>query len=159
GIAQHHGNLELPEPVAARRRQFESPSGSIDVVRTGHDREAKLQIIGTPGHRPDYRDVRGSHDAWQGLAAWWADAPRRLVAENTAIMRGIADGGTNIAAGFERGEPRGQRRCRAAGGATRRARKIPGIIGGAVDGVESLPIRKIERHVRFAEKDRASGQE
>src|SRR5262249_31710546 len=45
--------------------------------------------------------------------------------------------------------------ARSAGRAAGRAREVVGVVGGAVDLVEALPIAKCERHVGLAENDTA----
>ena len=56
-------------------------------------------------------------------------------------------------------KPGRQRRGRAARRAARRARQVPGVVGGAVDGVEALPVGQRHRHVGLAEDHRAGVQQ
>src|SRR5439155_603071 len=95
--------------------------------------EADLEVLGAPAERPDHGDVRLGHTPRQRLAAWRHDAPGRLVTEDAAVVRGVADGGADIAARLEAGEACGQGGRGAAGGATRRAGPLE---IGRDDGVE-----------------------
>ncbi len=89
------------------------------------------------------------------MAARRADAPGRLVPVDAAVVRGIADRGADVAAELEAREPRRERRRRAAGGPAGRAQQVPGIVGGAVDRVEALPVGEQHRDIGLAEDDGA----
>ena len=75
------------------------------------------------------------------------------MAKDAAIVRRVADRGTDVAAGLDPGQACGQRRRRAAGRAAWCARKVPGVVGGAVDLVVALPVGEHERHVGLAKQD------
>src|SRR5690606_28721750 len=91
----------------------------------------------------------------QRVAVAWHDAMAGLVAEDTAVMGGIANRRADVAAELERREARRQRRRAATRGAAGHAARVPGVAGGAVDRIEGLPVGERDRHVGLAEHDRA----
>ena len=102
---------------------------------------------------PGDRDVARLNHAGQQMAAIGHHAIGGLMAVDTAVMRRIADRGTDVGADFERRHAGGERH----GGAARRssgsARHVPGIVGGAVDGIEALPVGQHQRHIGLAIHD------
>ena len=89
--------------------------------------------------------------ARQHLTAARDDLPGRLVAEDPAVVRRVADGGADVGAGVQPRQPHRERRRRPAGGAAGRSGQVPRIGAGAVERVEALPVREHERDVRLAE--------
>ena len=79
--------------------------------------------------------------------------------EDPAVVGRVADRGADVAAGLQRRQPGGQRRGRPARRAAGRARQVPGVVGGAVDGVEALPVGQQEGHVGLAVDDGARAQQ
>src|SRR3954453_15170900 len=74
---------------------------------------------------------------------------------HTAVMRGIADRSTDVAAGFQPGQSCCECGRRAARRTARYPCDIPRVVGGAVDVVERPPVGKHGRHIGLAEDDRA----
>ena len=158
-IGEHDGDLEIAQALLARLGQRELVPRGVDLVGPGHDAEADLEVLGAPAERPDHGDVRLGHTPRQRLAAWRHDAPGRLVTEDAAVVRGVADGGADIAARLEAGEACGQGGRGAAGGATRRAAQVPGIVRRAVDGVVALIVGEVDGDIGLAEEDHARAEE
>src|SRR5689334_11615041 len=82
----------------------------------------------------------------------------RLVAVDAAKVRGRANGSANVAAEREVSESGSERGCSATGGTAGRARKIPRVVGGAVDGVVALQIGEGDGNVRFSDDDGAGAE-
>ena len=155
GIGQHDADLEIAQAAARRGRQLQAPADRLLRVGAGHHLERDLQIIGRAGQGADHAQVVLGQFARPKNAARPQDVKRRLMAIDSTVMGGIADRGANVAAGFQGGQTGRQGRRRPAGGAARHAGDIPGIVGGPVNGVETLPIRQMARHIGFAEDHRA----
>ena len=71
-------------------------------------------------------------------------------------MRRIADRGADIGTGVEPRQAGGQRRGRSPRGAAGCPGQVPRIVAGAVDLIETLPVRQHERHIGLAEQHGAS---
>ena len=158
-IVQHHRDPVVAEPRMPRRRQGEGEAAAFDLIRAGDEGERRVEVPCAAGHRADHRDIHLRHIPPQRMPAGRAEAPGRLVAEDAAVMRRVADGGTDVAAEFEPGEAGRKRGGRPAGGPAGGAREVPGVVGGAVDRVEALPIRQRDRHIGLAEDHRPGVQQ
>ena len=95
--------------------------------------------------------------AGQLLALKRHDSHSRLVAEDAAIVRRVADRGADVAADLQARHAGRQGRRRAAGIAAGGTLQVPGVVGGAVDLVEALPVRQVQRDVGLAVDDGAGG--
>src|SRR6516162_7056199 len=76
----------------------------------------------------------------------------RLVTENAAIVRRVADRRTEVGPGIDAGQTSGQRGRRSTGGAARRACDVPRVVGRAVYRVVALAVCERDRNIRLAEK-------
>lgn len=76
---------------------------------------------------------------------------------DAAEMRRHPQRSAEIGAERERHVARGKRGGRSARRAPRRAARVEGIVGRAVNVVIALPVPEAERNVRFAQNDPASG--
>ena len=155
-IVQQDADAVLLQALPARPRQRQPPCPRGRAVGPGQKAKGQLQVRRRPGQGADDSDVGGGKVSRQRLAAVRDDLPGRLVAEDPAVVRRVADRGADIRAGVQPCQPRGERRPRSAGGAAGRAGQVPRIVAGAVDRVEALPVRQHERDIRLAE-DHSAG--
>ena len=84
------------------------------------------------------------------MAALGHDAIARLVAPDAAIMRRDPDRPADVAAQFQRAQPRCQRRGGPAGRPAHGAFGVPRVAGDAVNGVVALVVGRREGHVGLA---------
>ena len=156
-IAQQDADAVASKALPARPRQRQSPSPCGGAVGSGQKVEGQLQVRRRPGQGADDRDVGGRMVARQRLAAARDDLLGRLVAEDSAIVRRVADRSADIRAGVQPGQPRGGRHPRPAGGSAGRTGQISRVVAGAVDRIEALPVSQHERDIRLAEDHGAGG--
>jgi hypothetical protein len=126
-IARHHRDAVLGEAGLARRRQLESPGAAVADIRAGEDLQRKLEVESGAGERADRADVARRIHPGQRVPGARGDVEARLVPIDAAVMGRVADRGADVAADLEPGEPGGERRRAAAGGAARPALEIPGL--------------------------------
>ena len=125
-VARQDADAVVPQPLLARLRKLEPPPSRLGAV--GHrpgDRGRARDPPPTGARGPTDRDVGGRMVSRQRLAAARDDLPGRLVAEDAAVVRRIADRGADVRPGVEPRQPRGQRRRRSTGGAAWRAGSDP----------------------------------
>src|SRR5262249_39164939 len=108
GVVEHHGNAVVGERLAAGSGEVEPPARRPDRVRPGNDVEGKSEVFCAAGERSDHGDVRRRDSAPQSLTAWRSDPVSRLMAEDSTVMRRVADRSPNIAAELEPGQPGGE---------------------------------------------------
>ena len=140
------------------RRQGHPVSGCDGGIGAGDHIEKQAEVAGAARHGSDHRKVgvdRERRHSRRRLPAARDQRLGRLVREYATIVRGRAQRAADIGAELQRHVAGRQRRRRAAGRAARRAAEIPGVVRGAVDLVEALPVRKRDRHVGLAQHDGA----
>src|SRR5262249_4154859 len=104
----HHGNAEVGKRLTARSSKVEPPARRLDRVGPGDDVESKSEVFCAAGKRSDHRNGRRRDTAPQRLTARRTHPVSRLMAEDSAAMRRVADRSPNVAVELEPGQPGGQ---------------------------------------------------
>jgi hypothetical protein len=157
-IVEHNRDAVVGKCIAARRSEVETPARRFDRVGSRYDVERKGEILGAARQGPDNRDVRRRDISVESLAARRCDAPARLVAPDTAVMRRIADRAADIAADLEPGQPSGECSRGTTRGSTRRPRPVPGVVRRPINRVVALRVGEQHRYVGLAENDGSGGK-
>ena len=154
-----HRDAKLAEPATARRRQLDPPGRPLKQIRSGKRAQRQIEILGVTRHRADDGYVGRRHDARRRVAARRDQPPRRFVSIDAAVMRRVAQRAGYVAASAECREPGGECGSFAARRAAGRARRIPRVVGGAVDVVVALRVGEHEGHIGLAVHDGAGLQQ
>src|SRR5439155_27236479 len=103
-----HGDAEVFERslLAFRQRHFHEPA--VVRIGTGHDVEREIEVLRGSCERADDGNVARGYDARQSLPPRADESVRRLVPEHSAIVRGIAARGADVAARLDACDPRGE---------------------------------------------------
>jgi hypothetical protein len=149
----------ISEPLVARRRQRPADGLRLWGSRAGQDIQRRFEVFGAAGHRA--RDGQQSREAGRAVnaagrvAALIDDIERGLVAVDAAVRGGATYASAQVGADAQEGHAGRERRGGTPGRTARRARKIRGVVGGAVDFIEGLSIGEVQRHVCPAEEHAA----
>ena len=136
---------------------FDAPRHVLAHVGSRQHRQRQVEILRAPGQRPLHaHDDGGVGKRRHGeLSALRNERLARPVTVHAAERRRHADGPADVRAHLERGEPGRQRGGAAPAAASRRAARVPGIAGAAVDRIVGLPVGQRGRDIGLAEQHRA----
>src|SRR5215468_2281070 len=89
--------------LSARRafRELYLPADAVNVVRSSHCIEDNVQVLGPARERPDCGNVGIGRNAGKRVALGRDHSPSGFQAEHTTVMRGVADGRADVAAGID----------------------------------------------------------
>ena len=157
---RHDRHPQVSQPLAARRRQLQTPGDVFAHLGAHHDFEAKLQIL----RRARQRALDTHHGAcvrpyreWELAAARYGSFAR-FVTKDAAEGRGHTDRAADIAAVLQWAQTSGDGRGAAAGAAARCQRRIPRIDGAAIDRVGCLPVGQHGRDIGLAQQHRSGAE-
>ena len=149
-----HGYPEVFKRTPVQRGQFQAVPARHDFIGPRHGPDRGLEVMRGTREGADDGNVRlAAQVPGRRVAADPEQVPGGLVAEDAAVVGGIADGAADVGAGFDAGQPRRQRGRGTARGTAGDAAVVERIVGGAVHLVVALEVREHERNVGLAEDD------